>query len=653
MAQSFRVPVATEVPAPRGVSARSIILGVGVAAASSLWVNYIEYVIHASRQMTGSHFPIGVLMAYLCLVLVLNPACRKLARRYTLSATELRVVLACGLVGGTIPSVGVTGYLLGAIAAPFYFANPENQWGEYFHPNIPEWLAPRNVNGTLDYLYEGLPPGASIPWHAWYVPVVCWMALVGALFVACLCVAVILRKQWVESERLTYPVLTPVLELTSRSERRDFPRLFRIGFGIAFGIMCWNMVNYFVPGFPKIPNIQWGPWIKFERYFPGVWTRINMFIISFAYFANTDVLFSLWFFDLLFILRSGILNRLGYNASSWAHASADFAWIPLGAFFALVFWSLWTARGHLKAVFRQALGGDAGLDESEEMMSYRTAALGLVLSLVFVVFWLWRAGMDSAVACLFVFAALVMYIGVARIVSDVGLVFVSMPVGPQRFVTSLLGTRNITESSFTSLAFTNALYSYGKGLFMPAMSHVAKISDACPKEGRPRVLAGVFGAFLVTTFATIAFTLYLGYRDGAYNFNDYPFNHYSIYGFTSAMSQMKNPQPPDVAQLGLFGVGAGVMSLLTFLKYRFAWWPFHPVGFALSGTSTYVRYGVFSVFLAWAIKAFLLRMGGAEMYRRYQPFFLGILTGYTAGITLSLVVDMIWFPGAGHSIHGY
>ncbi|HCR16875.1 MAG TPA: hypothetical protein DIU35_05275 [Candidatus Latescibacteria bacterium] len=642
-----------EGPERRGVTLRSIGLGVVVATGSSLWVNYVEYVIHASRQMTGSHFPIGALMAYLSVVLVLNPFCRRLATRYALSVSELMVVLACGLVGGTIPSVGLTGYMLGAIAAPFYFANPENQWGDYFHPHIPKWLAPRNENGALDYLFEGLPSGETIPWQEWYIPIACWLSLVAALFVASLCIAVILRKQWVVSERLTYPVLTPVMELTTRSKRGDYPRLFKIGFYIAFGIMVWNMVNYFVPGFPKIPNIQWGPWIKFERYFPGVWTRINLFIISFAYFANTDILFSLWFFDLVFILRSGILNRLGYNASSWAHASGNFAWIPLGAFFSLVFWSLWVARGHLKAVVKTAMGKFAGLDESQEMMGYRTALLGLGASVVFVVLWFWQAGMEMGMSCLLVFTMLVLYLGVARIVCDVGLVFVSMPVGAQRFVTSILGTRNITGSSFTVLAFTNGLYSYGKGLFLPALSQMAKVADFCPKGDRRKVLAGVFVAFATAVVATIVFTLYLGYRDGAYNFNDYPFNHYSKYGYTSALSQMKNPQPPNATQLGLFGIGVISMSTLTFLKYRFAWWPFHPIGFALSGTSTYVRYGVFSVFLAWAIKFFMLRMGGATMYRRYQPFFLGVLTGYTAGITLSLFVDIIWFPGGGHSIHGY
>ncbi|MDA0746843.1 MAG: hypothetical protein O2954_10005, partial [bacterium] len=340
--QNIRVSEPKPDVADRGVTVRSMAIGVGVAVAANVWVNYIEYVMHASR-LTLSHFPMGTLMVYLALVLVLNPACRILARRWAFSSTELLVTLACGLVGGAIPSVGLTGYFLGVIAAPFYFANPENQWATIFHPYIPEWLAPRNVNGTLDYLFEGLPAGGTIPWNVWFVPVVSWLGLIVALFAASLCMAVILRKQWVENERLTYPILRPVMDLTEH-KGGGFPKLFWTGFWIAFGILSWNTISHFSPGFPQIPNIQWGPWIGAERFFPGIWTRINMFTISFAYFANIDVLFSLWFFDLLFIIRSGMLNRLGYNAASMKHASADFQWIPLGAFFALVLWNLWTAR---------------------------------------------------------------------------------------------------------------------------------------------------------------------------------------------------------------------------------------------------------------------------------------------------------------------
>jgi len=652
MALTDRAAVEPGADTEDAVRARAVVLAVAVAAAANVLVNYVEYVVHASR-MTLSHFPMGALMVYLALALLLNPLCRHLLPRWALSRPELLVVMAGGLVGGAIPSVGLTGYFLGAVAAPYYFANAENRWEEFFHPHIPDWLAPRNTHGALDALFEGLAPGDPIPWGVWLVPVVCWMGFVTALFVVSLCMAVILRKQWVRSERLTYPVLQPALELTARSAKLDYPRLFWIGFGLASGVLAWNMIAYFVPGFPVIPNIRWGPWIHFERYFPGVWTRINMFTISFAYFANIDVLFSLWFFDLLFIVRSGMLNRLGVNASSSVHASADFAWIPLGALLVLVLWSLWTARTHLTSVLRRALGRPSALDESEEMLPCRLAVGGLALGTLFTVFWLWKAGMALGVAGLFMATTLLLYVGVARIVSDVGLVFVSTPVGAQRFVTSAVGSQALSGSTLTALAFTNAIYAYGKGLFMPAVTHGAKIADACRPRFRRRVLAGVGLSFLVGCAVSVTYTLYLGYTHGAYNFHDFPFTRYSKSGFASVLTQMTNPMPVNWRHLGLLGTGAGTMAVLTLLKYRLAWWPLHPVGFALAGTGTSVRYTVFSVFIAWFLKFMILRLGGAAMYRRYRPFFLGVLVGYTTGIGASLLVDIIWFPAGGHSIHGY
>ena len=35
----------------------------------------------------------------------------------------------------------------------------------------------------------------------------------------------------------------------------------------------------------------------------------------------------------------------------------------------------------------------------------------------------------------------------------------------------------------------------------------------------------------------------------------------------------------------------------------------------------------FSVFLAWGIKAIILRVGGADLYRKARPFFVGMIPG--------------------------
>ena len=144
---------------------------------------------------------------------------------------------------------------------------------------------------------------------------------------------------------------------------------------------------------------------------------------------------------------------------------------------------------------RIALGRSAPLDDADEMMRYRTAVLGFILSTLFAVFWFWRAGMGFGVACLTVMATLVIFLGVSRIVAEVGLVFVCTPVGQQEIVTRLIGPRNLSGPSLTVLAFSNALTSFGKGLFMPSVVHAAKIADLCPREDRPRVLTAIFLAF--------------------------------------------------------------------------------------------------------------------------------------------------------------
>ena len=45
--------------------------------------------------------------------------------------------------------------------------------------------------------------------------------------------------------------------------------------------------------------------------------------------------------------------------------------------------------------------------------------------------------------------------------------------------------------------------------------------------------------------------------------------------------------------------------------------------------------------------------GGATLYRRAIPFFLGLMLGYFGGVAVSFVVDFIWFPGEGHGFHNF
>ena len=74
------------------------------------------------------------------------------------------------------------------------------------------------------------------------------------------------------------------------------------------------------------------------------------------------------------------------------------------------------------------------------------------------------------------------------------------------------------------------------------------------------------------------------------------------------------------------------------LRTRLSWWPLHPVALPLS-TIWYTDTYFFSVFLAWAIKALVLKFGGPKLYRGTRPFFLGIIVGQVVCACAWVIVD--------------
>ena len=113
-----------------------------------------------------------------------------------------------------------------------------------------------------------------------------------AAFAVMACVAAIFRKQWVENERLVFPAMAPLMDVASgpATPGRILPefarsKAFWIGFSIAFGIIGWNCINYFLPGFPRFPIYSWR-WYWIDRQFPPINGFLGLFTIFFSYFAS-------------------------------------------------------------------------------------------------------------------------------------------------------------------------------------------------------------------------------------------------------------------------------------------------------------------------------------------------------------------------------
>jgi len=457
-------------PTESQVSVRSIVCGLILVLVVIVWNTYVEYIAHTAR-MNITHFPIALFILYTVLTLT-NAVCRRLGATWAFSSAELLAVLAMGMVGAAVPAYGLTSYFLGMIAIPYYLASPENQWAGYFHQYLPTWLIPSNEGDAMRWLFEGLPsPDMPIPWGVWAVPLMGWLSFITAIVVGSVCFSVMLRKQWAEHERLAYPILHAAVDLAEAEESGSLlsNRIFWIGAAIPFSILAWNMVSYFNPGFPVI-RLGTG-WMNMGSYFPTIHVRFNFYTVGFAYFANVDVLFSIWAFYLFYCTQVAVYRRVGISLSSKSGSGdATTSLQAGGAFIALVFWGLWLGRGHLRDVFKKAFNSRYPVDDSQELLSYRTCVFGFLFSVVFLMCWLHAVGIAWSVACVVTLGIFLLYMGAARVIAETGIVYFSMPMSPNGVIPFLFGGPNALDgSSQTALRLIDSVRSQGKAMFMPPL----------------------------------------------------------------------------------------------------------------------------------------------------------------------------------------
>ena len=558
----------------RAVTWRSTSLGAVLVVLESIGAPYAKYILH-STLWACDYLPFGVMLPFLIVVTIVNPLLNTM-RVDPLTPNELAVVFTMSLVGSTIPTFGLTGYLIGTIAAPFYYARTESGWADYLHPHLPAWLFPSNETHAMTWLYEGLPSGQTIPWSAWVSPLFWWMSFIAALLVVCFCTVVVLRRQWIDRERIVFPLAqVPIHLVASSDDGRRLPafmrsRVFWIGCAIPFTIVGWNILGYFAPALPPIPlnnRVQLFSGVRpltLNIYFP---------LIGFAYLINLDVAFSVWFFHLLAIGQLWVYDRVGFSVGAgdiYCSASPELGWQGFGGMILLVSWSLWMARDHLADVFRKATRGDPVVDDSRETLPYRTAVFGGLAALIYMVLFLYATGMSPAVISVFLFAVFVTYLGVTRIVIEGGLVFLRGPMIAQHFTAYTLGVSTASPRSMAALAVSYAWFCDIKSFFMPAVAHASKLSDALGLD-RKTVLWSVGVALLTSVVTSVFYTLSMGYAEGAYNYGDWIFRRGSETPYDAIVSKMRNPFETGWNRLGLMAAGGAVMGLLTYLRYRVSW----------------------------------------------------------------------------------
>ncbi len=574
----------------------------------------------------------GALFFFFVLTFVVNAIVAVLGRNVQLSKADLVMIYCMLLMAVTVPTWGLMFFLIGTLVYPFYYATPENNYVELFHDFIPSWMVPQDFQAIKDY-YEGLPQGAAIPWGVWVEPMGWWLALIVAMSLMLICMSAILHRQWSVHERLTYPMVQLPQNMIEKEEGASIAPFFKdgvmwLGFFVPFTLLSLNALNHYWPIVP-----QYNPSGRFSLFNQTLHLPIalNLAWVGFFYLVNLEITFSIWFFYVLSKIQEGVFSTLGIASTERLSAyeysqPADLTHQASGAVIVLVLYGLWGARTHLKEVVQKLWDPDGGVDDSEELLRYRTALWLFCGSLLFVAVWLWRSGVPIVVLPVLLVVSLIFFILVARVVAASGVATARSPIVPAYFVISGLGTSILGAKGLVALNFTFIWQGESRTSPMVAAANGLKLAEMIPGS-KTRLFWGLVLALVCSLLGAAYMTLKLAYTYGAINLSllDWAGAHGWPY-IGPTMTDM-----PDANMRGWFfkGVGAVTEGFLMWAQHRWHWWPFHPIGFAVAvGWLTSQIW--FSALICWILKGSIVRFGGVNLFQRLKPFFLGLILGEVA-----------------------
>ena len=631
------------------VRGRAFLIGLPLIVLDAFWV------IHAEKVGYGPYFTTISLFAnvffILTALLVLNAGLRRFAPRLCLSQAELLLIYSMVAVGAALAGHDMIPVLVQLLGHPYRFDNAGNGWLGRFGELLPAALMVPDVDALKGY-YQGhdslYRPGN---WQAWARPVALWSAFTILLFWTMMCLNVLMRKGWQDRERLPFPIVEIPLQMTDPSGHMWRNRLFWLGFAICAGIELLNGFAWLYPSIPAL-NVKHVDLVTLGWFRTRPWSAVGWlpyafypFAIGLGYLLPLDLLFSCWFFYLFWKAQAVFSAAMAWDVVP------EFPFIreqSFGGYMAILVFMVWNGRNYFREMWKRIMGDPSDLNDRGEALTYRQAALGVLGGFVLLVGFMVWAGMSPLLAVVAFGIYFALSLAITRIRAELG-----PPVhdqhfsGPDHLLTRSFGTPNFSERDLTTLNF---FYWFNRAYRShPQPFGVEGLKAAQDTHSSQRVVFwGIMLACVVGTLSAFWAFLHLAYSLGT----QAKFGQGS--GFANEAYNRLNgwlitPTPPNGYANGAMGVGFFFCSLLMVARIKFGWWPFHPIGYAISGSWS-MNLVWMPLFFAWIIKGTLMRYGGVRLYRQAMPFFLGLILGqilvgcawHLVGLALDIVPYSFW-----------
>lgn len=629
-----------------GLSWRAALLALIFLALSLIWMLYAGIIGHGAQL--GESVPVVPAVGALLVLTLLLPLLRRLPPALRVTRPAVLMVYAFLCIAVSMNSVGVVRLLFPCATALNYFATPENNFSE-LEQYLPSWVAPQDSE-VIREMYEGA-DSEQVPWRAWLPSLTAWTLLLLSAFIAMMSIMTLFRRQWVERERLTFPIVRLVMEMSGGEDGRDALAFFKnsamwIGFGLAALYNLMNILNAWNPAVQAMGRqydlgalFTERPWSAI-RPLAIAWRPEN---IGLGYLVPTEITFSVWFFYLLLRFANVFATAIGYEPAGFPYQQEQ----SFGSYLALGIFLIWVSREHLGNVWRKAIRGARAIDDSHEPMSYRGALIGLVVGVGGMLVWAVSAGMALWTAAIYFGLFLLFALVYARARAEAGAAMVWLfPFYQHKKMMVYIGGSEVFErhGGWRNLTIFSLLMFLSRGYFQSMMAYqieATRIADQARIRQRvmqwwlvAALVVGLAGAYVIHLHAYYmhgANILEGGTTQGGYRTRLAVTEYEELSGF------MRGHNLPDRTRTGAALAGVVVTVILVTLRSIFLRFPLHPLGYAMVTAYGGPLWGPF--FIVWVVKSLVLRIGGMGMYRRLIPFFLGIVVGhfFTAGLVWGLL----------------
>lgn len=627
-------------PAPhRTVTFRAVALGVVLEAVNAFWLVQMERIRYSAHPTTVSLF-FNAIFILVVLTGLNSLVVRSPLRRWALCQGELLLIYAMLCIGSCMAAHDMGQVLVASLTWPYYQADNNNHFAGLFWRFLSSWAMMPDKDAAEGYFrgHDTLYTRQHLT--AWLGPTLVWTGFITVLLFTMQCVNSLIRKQWTDNERLTYPLARIPLEITDSMPhgrgRSGVPltrnKIFWLGFVLAAAVDTTNSLNLYFPAVPAILVPGHGssfynaqdyvvnkPWNAIG------WTPMSFypFVIGLGMLMPMDFLFSSWFFYLFWKMQTILTVANAWDGDSrmpYANYQA------FGAYMLFFASTLWVSRQYFKRIARRALGLPSDIDDADEPLPYRGAFLGLAVGLIALCLFAMALGLAWWLSIAFFLIYLALALAITRMRAELGTPVHDLHfTGPDWVLADLIGARALGPQN---LAVFSLFFWFNRAYRAHPMPHQLEALKMAEQTGGRHEMRGWFWALILAGAVGMVFAFWaMLHWNYIYGATAKSIGTFGPEAWDRYAGWLRAPKPGSPQVGAAIGVGFVFAGFLQAMRIRFVWWPFHPLAYAVSG-SWEMNLLWLPLFIAWVVKSLILRYGGGmKTYQASLPFFYGLILG--------------------------